>query len=87
MAIALSPDQRASARRLSRMAMDVLECDRIWTGSMGEAATEAAVLRGVEIMIRSGEQDEALILERVLEIVCGGRLTSVLRQRSLQRSM
>lgn len=67
--------------------MDVLDYDRIWTGPMGEVATQAAVVRGVEMMVRSGERDETLIVQRVLEIVCGGRLTTVLRERSMHRSM
>lgn len=59
--------------------MDMLDHDRIWTTPMGEVATHAAIVRSVEILIRSDEQDEMLIIERVLQIVCAGRLSDALR--------
>lgn len=49
--------------------MDVLDYDQIWSGPSGKAILHAAVMRCIEKIFRSGEEDEQVVLHRTLALM------------------
>ena len=68
----------ARVRRVCRQVMNVLDYDRIWSGPSGEISFERAVLRCIETIVRSGEQDESVLLERVLDLFATARTRRIM---------